>query len=627
MPLFGLFHLNMDFSAIPVSERMQVVERCYSPLLDLVEDLGTPFGVELTVHTLEILQGIAPSWIARLKRLLSNEQVSLIGSGYVQAIGPLLPAEVNRHNLRLARVGYGQILGHQPRLALVNEMALSKGLIKLYLEAGFDGLIMDGDNVSLACGGKRPARIHDDLGQQIPVLWSDSILFQKFQRFAHGDLSLKRYLGYVDTRGKDSPVPIYCNDAEVFDYRPGRFGTETKCHPEGEWVRIRRLIKALSQRGWTWAPPEACLPSSKGSSAPPASASVPVPVKKQQKYNLSRWAVTGRNDLMINSLCHKLHQSGLQTDTDRKQLLRLWASDLRTHITESRWENAMAEFDSFLARKGLEEVPVERTWPESRLDLPPQHEDNIFVTMTTKGVSANVNLRRGLTLDRLSFTSHGRPLAGTLEHGYFDRIFLGADFFSAGMVLELPLRRERITDLSYVDPVLLDDGCSQILQATFETSLGQIRKSLRFPVAGEWVEITYEFLRWTRPVGSLRFNALTLFPKAFTSSLQIHCHNGGDHREVFHIQEAINHDRPANTLVSCQGGFGATTGCIDIGDTAHGLRVTWDPAQCAFFPMASHHELGLTRLILSGLETDGSARPGYSLPMMTYRISPRPEEP
>ena len=52
--------------------------------------------------------------------------------------------------------------------------------------------------------------------------------------------------------------------------------------------------------------------------------------------------------------------------------------------------------------------------------------------MTTKDVSANVNLRRGLTLDRLSFTSHGRPLAGTLEHGYFDRIFLGADFFFRG---------------------------------------------------------------------------------------------------------------------------------------------------------------------------------------------------
>src|SRR5262244_3390108 len=70
------------------------------------------------------------------------------------------------------------------------------------------------------------------------------------------------------------------------------------------------------------------------------SAVCPVPVKKQRKYNLSRWAVTGRDDIGINAACERICRHLVAADApdaDWKELCYLWSSDFRTHITEKRW--------------------------------------------------------------------------------------------------------------------------------------------------------------------------------------------------------------------------------------------------------------------------------------------------
>ena len=38
---------------------------------------------------------------------------------------------------------------------------------------------------------------------------------------------------------------FFVNDAEIFDYRPGRFNEESATHFEGEWKRIEKLLKSL----------------------------------------------------------------------------------------------------------------------------------------------------------------------------------------------------------------------------------------------------------------------------------------------------------------------------------------------------------------------------------------------
>ena len=72
----------------------------------------------------------------------------------------------------------------------------------------------------------------------------------------------------------------------------------------------------------------------------------PVPVKKQRKYNLARWAVTGRDNIAINAACERVYRGLLnRPDADWKELCYLWASDFRTHITTKRW----AEYRARLA--------------------------------------------------------------------------------------------------------------------------------------------------------------------------------------------------------------------------------------------------------------------------------------
>src|SRR5687767_14007246 len=84
--------------------------------------------------------------------MLEGRQCELIGSGWSQLIGPLVPYEVNYWNQRLGLEAYRQLLGVTPRLALVNEMAFSTGMVDVYAEAGYTGIVMDRDNVRLALG-------------------------------------------------------------------------------------------------------------------------------------------------------------------------------------------------------------------------------------------------------------------------------------------------------------------------------------------------------------------------------------------------------------------------------------------------------------------------------------------
>ena len=76
----------------------------------------------------------------------------------------------------------------------------------------------------------------------------------------------------------------------------------------------------------------------------------PVIVKKQQKYNINRWAVTGRSDQKLNTFCHRAakqitHNKSLDVIPNWQKVLQLAASDLRTHIEIGRWSDALALLD------------------------------------------------------------------------------------------------------------------------------------------------------------------------------------------------------------------------------------------------------------------------------------------
>ena len=131
--LFALFHLNLAFSSIEEEQRATVVRDCYRPLLALAKQ--HPIGIEATAYTLEAIRKADPAWLEDLAALIRDGKVEFIGSGYAQAIGPLLPADVVAANLRLGNQAYREMLGVTPKLALVNEQAYAGGLVAQYLDA------------------------------------------------------------------------------------------------------------------------------------------------------------------------------------------------------------------------------------------------------------------------------------------------------------------------------------------------------------------------------------------------------------------------------------------------------------------------------------------------------------
>ena len=252
LDVFALFHLNLAFSSIEEEQRPQVIERCYWPLLRLPDTIGAPIAIEATGYTLEAIEQLDLQWIRELRRLVAAGKIEFVGSGYAQIIGPLVPARVNAANLRIGRVAYERLIGARPRIALINEQAYAAGLVPLYLEQGYDAVLMDWDNVA----SHHPewdgeVRYHpqhvEGAGAEICLLWTHTMAFQKLQRYAHGDIELSDYLGFVASQAGSAPrlLPLYSNDAEIFDFRPGRYHTE-EALAGGEWARIAAAWRALT---------------------------------------------------------------------------------------------------------------------------------------------------------------------------------------------------------------------------------------------------------------------------------------------------------------------------------------------------------------------------------------------
>ena len=636
LKLYTAFHLNLAYSSIEEERRAEVVERCYRPLLRLARDLGLPLGIEAPAYTLEAAAAVDPWWLDELRTLVTTGPCEFIGSGYVQLIGPLVPAEVNAANLRFGNAAYERMLGFRPDIALVNEQAYSAGLVAHYVDAGYRAIVMEWDNPAsmrpewpaewrylpqVACGQH---------GERIPLLWNKSLAFQKFQRYAHGEIDLGEYLGYLGSHVSGAPraFPLYGGDIEVFDFRPGRYRTEADLTDGVEWQRIGRLLETLlADDRFEFVSPSAVLDMLElpdaGNRVHLESAEQAIPVKKQGKYNLTRWAVTARDDLGVNTECwrayERLRADQAASDESWRELCYLWSSDFRTHITEKRWAAYRQRLSAFGRALGIAELVVQPT-PISVRDRDGEARnaarvDGRFLTVQTDAVTLVLNTRRGLAIESLSFPGiSDRPLVGTLSHGYYDDISLGADFYTGHLVLEPP-GAPKVTDLERVEPAVHRTAVGVEVSAEVATDLGLVRKRLRVVEGEPAVELTYEF-NWDHlPAASFRLGYVTLLPDAFDrDTLYYSCHNGGMTAERFDLAGAlIDHGRPVSSLVSATGGLGATGGVVEIGDARHAVHVEVDKACSAVIGLLTYREVWGTffcRLAFSALELDETSRFG-----------------
>ena len=628
LSLFALFHLNLAFSSIEEEQRGEVIQRCYWPLLKLAEKHG-PIGLEATGFTLEEIAKHDPEWIGRARELISAGRIELIGSGYAQIIGPLVPARVTEMNLRLGNTICKRLLGVAPSLALVNEQAYSGGLVGLFLDAGYRAILMDWDNPGSHHptwhGETRylPQRARGADGRSIELLWTNTVAFQKLQRFAHGDIEIDDYLTYLRRCAgpRARALCAYASDAEIFDFRPARYKTEDRLSGQSEWERLGEAFAAMTGDFSLIAPSAALGLADRphaGQELRLETASCPVPVKKQRKYNLSRWAVTGRDDIAVNAACERIYR-GMQAndadDGDWKKLCYLWASDFRTHITEARWQKFRAELADAEQRWNTYEAP----------DLSHSGStpcDGRMIDIETPALTARLDRRRGLAIQALQFGSQQNAVIGGLPHGHFDDIALQADWYTGDCVFEGP-GEHKITDLEWCAARSARQINGDVLvHATIDTTKGPIDKTLRFAAHEARVDfdLTFHWEDWGR--GSLRLGHITLLPDAFDwEQLTLTTHNGGKDMETFSLAgETIDHGAPVSFLVSSSQGLGMTEGWAELGDGKSRIRIEVDRQAGPLMGLLQHRRVGgslFCQLALSALELDETRKPS------AYKKGPR----
>ncbi len=634
---YTVFHLNMAFSAIEEEQRSAVIEHCYWPILRLAEDF--PVGIEATGYTLDAINSLAPDWIEKLRALIAAGHVEFVGSGAFQIIGPLVAPEATRQNLRLGMMDYKRLLGIHPTLALINEQAYAPGLLPLYKEAGYKAVMMDWAEAAShhpEWPSDLAAHPHFIKGGDtvMPVIWSDAISFQKFQRYAHGELSAGEYFEFLALQVEKNvlALPLYTSDAEVFDYRPGRFSSEADLGSMMEYERIRLLLQAVSNSNV----PRLALPSEALKMLDKASeplvietAAAPVTVKKQRKYNLLRWAVTGQSDLKLNTHCWRLYEKLLLTgdfsDQDWRTLLHAWASDFRTHITTKRWAKLQKSFDLLTDTKSVVE-----SQPDLIVDIPDDvrvDNDGRYLILQTGTGHLVLNCYRGMAIQAFGFGQYksaiaGAPMSnsliGTLAHGYFDNIEYGADFYSGHLVFE-PSDAAKVSDLSRCMPSISHDSFKKVIvvSAEIQTAMGPLEKSIEFNKETHTLIVQYKF-GWGRELwGSLRLGHVMLNPRAFDArSLYFACHNGGESDEkhaLWHNGQlaSFDHGKPVSKLVSGSMALGMTSDDLVLGDDQHRIRLTMKRSDAAGVGMVSCQPVKdsfFVRGLISLRETDETAR-------------------
>tara|TARA_B100001142_G_scaffold330044_1_gene395842 strand:- start:19528 stop:21492 length:1965 start_codon:yes stop_codon:yes gene_type:complete len=653
MKLFTTFHLNLSFSSIENEEHKDVIERCYWPLLSLCEIEGVRIGIEISGKTIERIHEIDKTWISHLSSLIQDGRVELIGSGYVQMIAPLVPYEVNHWNHVLGLQIYKKYFNKVPTVALINEMAFSSSIIDLLHELGYQSFIMDESNVKLTF--KNHPEFESSLPnhgmspneREMPVIWSNSFIFQKLQHYAHGDINRETYLNFFDNfdPSQKGIIPFYTNDAECFDFRPGRFNTEARMHQEGEWNRIKSLMIFISEnRNVTWHTPTDItkeIRKVKKRSASLVSLANPVPVKKQPKYNISRWAVSGRNDTWLNTSCFKLYKkinnSSLFRDDKAlwKSLCDLWSSDLRTHITEKRWKMAIKDLNLLANRLeiNLDEDLDSRKKIDQGYDLDTFKGDRLKIitdrertnlSVYSDHIEADLNLRKGLTIKSLRFNKYNKSIFGTLPHGYFDSILLGADFFSGGVQGQGFFEEKKITDLAPVLPTIFQNNGYVCFETLHKTPLGEMNKILSISLEQPEIKIGYEFTNWKRDKYFLRVGYITLFPEFWGREIEIAYNSGGNITETLPINIDFDHTQSISNIVSSTTGIPVTDGKLDVSNKEASIRISWDQAQCAVLPMMMHKrdKKGcLTRVLFSIQELDDTLKPAGNIPSFEFTIS------
>jgi len=361
--LYSIFHLNLSFSLIDEEEVSDVINNCYWPLLKILEkNRKLKIAIELSGNTLIKLNDLDRQFIKKIKTFVKSGQVEILASGYEQIISPILPYQITLKNLSEGQKICKEILGVSPKIAYINELTFSDGLVDIYKEAGFDAIVVDWDNLPEKSKDStvpyQPVWLKSQTGTKIKGLFISSVAMKKFRNLIFGEITYGQYLNYLKKTidgQKFDYFPIYGDDLEIYDFKPGSINVDLPNRETNDFKVIQKIFLRLCRIGRFILPGEILKNESLSREINLTDVELTIRTKKQEKYNVSRWTLCGRNNSRVNSLCLKVDknldsiQSLLRTDkrgVDRTRLKslsqiskKMWSSDFRTHTTENKWIN------------------------------------------------------------------------------------------------------------------------------------------------------------------------------------------------------------------------------------------------------------------------------------------------
>ena len=298
-----------------------------------------------------------------------------------------------------------------------------------------------------------------------------------------------------------------------------------------------------------------------------------------------------------------------------KELCHLWASDFRTHITETRWKEYCAKLDAMEQR--LSVGPSSAPTPIEGVPV-----NDRYHQVATDALSARLDRRRGLAVKWLAFGNE-TPCIGGLPHGHFDDIALQADWYTGDCVLEQP-GESKITDLEWAETEIARDALGNtVVQGRIATPLGPIDKRLCFHNEAPRLDfdLTFNWNGLAQGLAQARATSRCSPMRSTARYLMLMTHNGGLDAERFALHgETVEHGAPVSFLVSASCGFGLTEGWAELSDGMRGIRVEVDRETAPLLGLLTHREVKgrlFCQLMLSMLELDDTSRP------TPYRTGPR----
>jgi hypothetical protein len=345
----------LKFSSIPEDHFSAVIDRCYWPILDLVDDFGIEVGLEFPSSTLKTIHSIDPTLTDKVMNLAMKGKVEILASGAIQSLFPLIPKDVNEKNMAIGLDGYRSILNVTPTTGYVNEQAYSNGLPSIYAKYGMKNLVTMWEWLtkfaSEPLDDYSPQIITGSDGTRINAIMNSYIAFQKFQRYIAGEYDIDTYMRYALRNLKEGSAacfPFYGSDWEIFGYNNAILGSE---QTGSELERFRKFLEAAEANDDL----SFITPSKTVELFPPQkeivvdSPEAAIYSKKQEKFIVTRWAVCGRDNSFSNTMCYSFYKKLRRLNrlspmldqhndvTLMEDLIDCWASDYRTHTTETKF--------------------------------------------------------------------------------------------------------------------------------------------------------------------------------------------------------------------------------------------------------------------------------------------------